>query len=74
LRFREVCGKSISEAIRDRKIGEVKALLLRTDYKIEAIAASCGFPDTKNLMTLFRKTEGCTMSEWRGRSRREISS
>ena len=73
LRFREVCGKSISEAIRDRKIEAVKELLLRTDYKIEAIAASCGFPDTKNLMTLFRKTEGCTMGKWRGRSRREVS-
>ena len=72
LRFREVRGTSISDAIRDRRISEVKDRLMRTDDKIEAVAASCGFPDPKHLMTLFRKTVGCSMSEWRVKSRKEV--
>ena len=72
LRFREVRGTSISDAIRDRRMKEVKERLVRTDDKIEAIAASCGFADPKHLMTLFRKTVGCSMSDWRKKSRMEV--
>lgn len=74
LRFREVRGISISESIRARKIDAVKDALTRTDEKIELIADRCGFADPKHMMTVFRKEVGCSMSEWRMKSCREVCS
>lgn len=72
LRFREVRGMSIAAAIRARRIETVKDCLARTDDKIEAIAARTGFANEKHLMTCFRRATGCSMREWREKSRHDI--
>ena len=65
LRFREVTGTSILEAILERRLGEVKRLLHDTDMRISEIAARCGYRDANYLKNLFRKRTGMSMREWR---------
>ena len=65
LRFREVTGTSILEAILARRLGEVKRLLRDTDLRISEIAARCGYRDANYLKNLFRKRTGMSMREWR---------
>lgn len=65
LRFREVTGTSILEAILARRLGEVKRLLRETDLRISEIAARCGYRNANYLKNLFRKRTGMSMREWR---------
>ena len=65
LRFREVTGTSILEAILARRLDEVKRLLRETDLRISEIAARCGYRDANYLKNLFRKRNGMSMREWR---------
>ena len=65
LRFREVTGTSILEAILARRLGEVTRLLRDTDMRISEIAARCGYRDANYLKNLFRKRTGMSMREWR---------
>ncbi len=65
LRFREVTGTSILEAILARRLDEVKRLLRDTDMRISEIAARCGYRDANYLKNLFKKRFGMTMREWR---------
>ncbi len=65
LRFREVTGTSILEAILARRLDEVKRLLHDTDMRISEIAARCGYRDANYLKNLFRKRNGMSMREWR---------
>ena len=68
LRFREVTGTSILEAILERRLGEVKRLLHDTDMRISEIAARCGYRDANYLKNLFKKRTGMSMREWRAQS------
>ena len=68
LRFREVTGTSILEAILERRLGEVKRLLRDTDLRIAEVAARCGYRDANYLKNLFRSRFGCTMRDWRRKS------
>ena len=68
LRFREVTGTSILEAILARRLGEVKRLLHDTDMRISEIAARCGYRDANYLKNLFKKRTGMSMREWRAQS------
>ena len=65
LRFREVTGTSILEAILARRLGEVKRLLRETNLRISEIAARCGYRDANYLKNLFKKRTGMSMREWR---------
>ncbi len=69
LRFREVTGTSILEAILARRLDEVKRLLRETDLRISDIAARCGYRDANYLKNLFRKRTGMSMREWRRQAR-----
>lgn len=68
LRFREVTGTSILEAILARRLDEVKRLLRETDLRISEIAARCGYRDANYLKNLFKKRTGMSMREWRAQS------
>ena len=65
LRFREVNGITILEALTRRRLNEVVRLLFTTDYPIKRISLSCGFSNIKHLKWLFRKRHGMSMREFR---------
>ena len=69
LRFREVTGTSILEAILNRRLAEVKRMLGGTDMRISEIAVRCGYRDANYLKNLFRKRFGLSMREFRARMR-----
>ena len=68
LRFREVTGTSILEAILARRLDEVKRLLRETNLRISEIAARCGYRDANYLKNLFKKRTGMSMREWRAQN------
>ena len=65
LRFREVRGEGVAEAIRRRRLAEVCRLLRETDIPVGEIAFRCGFPVQTHFNALFRRTYGCSPREWR---------
>ena len=65
LRFMEIEGSSVNAAIRDQQLTAVRKKLSCTKDSIETIANLCGFSNTNYLKTLFKKTFGMTMREWR---------
>lgn len=65
LRFREVEGRSVLDAIVERRLAEVKRLLVSTTYSISRICLLCGFKDPKHLSRLFRQRFGLAMREYR---------
>ncbi len=65
LRFRQTTGKSILEAILERRFEEMKRLLRFTDIPVGKIIASCGFNTVSNAKSLFKKRYGMSMSEFR---------
>ena len=69
LRFREVTGTSILEAILARRLGEVTRLLRETDLRISEIAERCGYSDANYLKNLFKKRFNMSMRDWRRQNR-----
>ena len=65
IRFREVKGEGVAEAIRRRKLEEVCRLLRETDLPIGEIASRCGFPVQTHLNAIFRRTYGTTLRTYR---------
>lgn len=65
LRFRELQGTSIGEAITSYRLDEVRQLLVTTREPINAIAFSCGYENTNYLKNLFKKRFGMTMRDYR---------
>jgi LacI family transcriptional regulator len=68
-RFQEMVGKSPAEAIRDRKLDEVRRLLVSTELPVTMISDLAGFSSALFLSKVFRKVEGVTMSDYRKRGR-----
>ena len=68
IRFKEVKGEGIAEAIRRRKLEEVCRMLKETDLPIGEIAARCGFPVQTHLNAIFRRTFGTTLRDYRSSS------
>ena len=69
LRFRELQGRTILDAITERRLDEVKHRLARTREKMDTIASACGYRNPTYLKNLFKKRFGMSMSEWRIRNR-----
>ena len=65
LRFRELQGMSILEAIRKAQLGEVCRLLRTTNLSNPAIAEQTGFSSAKHLPERFKAAFGCTMGAYR---------
>ena len=73
MRFRELQGRTILDAITERRLDEVKGRLAGTKEKMDAIAAACGFKNPTYLKNLFSKRFGITMSEFRNSARGKTS-
>jgi LacI family transcriptional regulator len=68
-RFQEVTGKSPAEAIRDRKLDEVRRLLTTSDLPLTMVSDLSGFTSAMVLAQIFRAAEGVTMSDYRKTNR-----
>lgn len=64
-RFQEVVGKSPAEVIRERKLDEVRRLLVATDLPLTMVSDLCGFSSAKVLARVFRAEEGTTPRDFR---------
>jgi AraC-like DNA-binding protein len=64
-RFREVVGKSPADAIRDRKLDEVRRLLTTSDLPLTMVSDLAGFSSAMVLAQIFRTVEGITMRDYR---------
>ena len=69
LRFREVTGKTVQEAIRERRLEKVRSLLVSTDLPMAHVAERCGYRDANYLKNQFKKAFGMSMRDWRRRNR-----
>lgn len=69
LRFRELQGRSILDAITERRLDEVKRLLAGTRDKMDVIASACGYKNPTYLKNLFKKHCKMSMSDFRASAR-----
>ena len=65
LRFRQMTGKSVEEAIRMRRLDEARRLLRETPLSAEEIAPRCGYENVSALRRAFARETGLTMGAWR---------
>ena len=65
LRFHELGGGTVLQAIQERRLREVARQLRETDDSIEEICRAVGAGDASGLRRLFRRRFGCSMREWR---------
>lgn len=68
MRFRECYGRSILETIISIRINEAKKRLTSSTTHINKITSACGFPNANTAQTLFKKSTGMTMGQWRNTS------
>ncbi len=64
-RFREILGRGIADVLREERLDRVCRMLRETDRTIDSIVGDSGFASPSHLKSLFKKTYGKTMSEWR---------
>lgn len=69
MRFRELQGESVYEAILRIRLEEVKRRLRQTDETIAEITAACGWINPAPPKTLFKKRFGISMREYRKQKR-----
>jgi AraC-like DNA-binding protein len=65
LRFRQMEGKSLRQALEDRRIEEVKRLLAKTRLSVTAIAERTGFSGQNRLCHVFTERVGVSPSLYR---------
>ena len=65
LRFKELQGESVYEAILRVRLEEVKHRLRNTKAPIAEIIAACGWENTNSPKTMFKKRFGMSMSQYR---------
>ena len=65
MRFRQMTGKSVVEAIRNRRLDEARRLLRETSLPAEEIASLCGYESASTLSRAFAKATGLTPGAWR---------
>ena len=68
LRFREIQGESIGDAITRIRLDEAERLLKETDWPLKRIAAECGYSNPDVFRNLFRSRRGKSMSAFRAQS------
>lgn len=69
LRFRELQGTTIGEAIITTRLGEVRHRLTTTKESIDSIALACGYENPNYLKNLFKKRFGLTMRDFRAKQK-----
>ena len=65
LRFRQICGKSVREAIENERLERVQRLLRGSDRLIALIAEQTGFKTVSHLSALFKKRFGVSPRAYR---------
>ena len=68
LRFREITGTSVSAAIREQQLADVRDRLAHTNDAIDKITEACGFANANYLKDLFKRRFGVTMRDWRAQN------
>lgn len=63
--LRQFTGKTLTEHIRDARIGEAKGLLLFSSLSVKEIAHRCGFSDDKYFLKVFRAATDMTPGQYR---------
>ena len=66
-RFRQFEGKSIRQAMEERRLAEAKRLLEKTALPIKEVAARCGFSGQNRLSHVFKTRFGLAPEHWRTR-------
>jgi len=66
-RFRQLEGKSIRQAMEERRLAEAKRLLEKTALPIKEVAARCGFSGQNRLSHVFKARFGLAPEHWRTR-------
>ena len=64
--FKKHMGVALTEYTNRLRIEASKTLLANYDLSIKEAAYSCGFPDEKYFMKVFKKFEGMTPTEYKG--------
>lgn len=67
-RFRQLEGKSIRQAMEERRLAEAKRLLEKTALPIKEVAARCGFSGQNRLSHVFKTRFGLAPEHWRMRA------
>ena len=67
LRFRELMGTTIGEAILTARLDEAKRLLAETKESVKEVAARCGYENANSLKNIFKRRFGMSMRDWRRR-------
>lgn len=63
--FKKMLGSTPVEYLNEYRIARVKQSLISSDDSIMSIAMDCGFSHMGNFIQMFKKTEGCTPSDYR---------
>lgn len=67
--LRTINGRSFHQLVEKERMSRVKDYLTETDYNLEIIAELTGCSSGSYLSKLFHKLEGCTVSEYRERTK-----
>lgn len=70
LRFREIEGKTLAEALAHRRLEEAARLIRTSKRTFRQIAADCGFSDAKHLTHRFTEAFGVSPRDFRNRPAR----
>lgn len=73
LRFSAAFGKTIREALEERRLANIKRYLAETALPIARIPKLCGFENDLWVKYVFKRRFGLTMSEWRRQCRNGAS-
>jgi len=65
IRFRQIEGNSIRQAIEERRLSEATQLLKRTNLSVKEIARRCGFSGQNRLSHVFKARFGLAPEHWR---------
>ena len=68
--FKEATGKTLHQAVLERRLELARQLLLRTEYSIEEIAYDTGFSSRGHFCTVFKRHFGCSPLQYRNRTKR----
>lgn len=63
--FKTESGQNLSDYVTTCRMDKAKHLLRTTQLKIQDIARSCGYPNSKYFMSVFKQVVGSTPSEYR---------
>jgi LacI family transcriptional regulator len=62
-------GRTVKEEIVRERLNRAQSLLARTEFKLAAVAAECGFGNPEHLCHVFQRTHSLTPQAWRQQHR-----